>query len=223
MILQKPINVTYEFSKNPLRRNAKPEEKNYLISDIFSLNLDDYYKVSVFAEGKEWLLLYTLDSVPEFLKDKDISYKLLAHEYRDDEWKCINFNIYINDEMFEYHVGIGHLKKIDLYNCKPDKMYISAYEDIIKDQLRYAYFDYKPNIRREYHNYSIEWLDVIGIIFNLRLDMTNETFENWCDELSYNSDSIRDNEMYKQCLSNTLKMNRIFTCSELEEIAELEC
>ena len=223
MILQKAINVTYEFKNNPLGRNAKPEEKNYLISDIFGLNPDDYYKVSVFSEGKEWLLLYNLDSVPEFFKDKVISYKLLAHEYRDDEWKCINFNISINNELFEYHVGIGHLKNIFLYDCTADKMYISAYEDILKDRLRYAYFNYKPNIRKGYNNYCIEWLDIVSIIFNLRLDMTNETFKNWCDNFGYNSDSIRDNEMYKQCLSNTLKMNRIFTCSELEEIAELEC
>lgn len=65
-------------------------------------------------------------------------------------------------------------------------------------------------------------LTIESVINSLLLDYIdyNTTFEDFCDEFGYSSDSIKASKIYKQCQKNTEKMNNLFYVDELESLRE---
>lgn len=121
--------------------------------------------------------------------------------------------VIIEGQDFEYSCGIGHRIKnnIDrgefskLMNRNPKKDKASLYLYI--DQLKQCS---KPKP-----------LNIDDILYSLLLDSQAgaESFDDFCDNFGYDNDSIKANEIYKDCQKNAKKVKTFI--SNLDEANEL--
>lgn len=61
------------------------------------------------------------------------------------------------------------------------------------------------------------------VLYCLLLDqsVSDQSFENFCSDCGYDSDSISAFEVYRKCTENNKKLLRIFTRSQLAQISEI--
>lgn len=134
-----------------------------------------------------------------------------------DEWRIIFRNADKVQMNTEYYTGIGHriLKSIYKNDQRSKNDFIA-----VKNNL-------KPKTER---NISILLSisepvkpSAASVLYSLVMDMTalDTSFEYWCDELGYNSDSISHFNIYQKCCNIGKKMKQVFTNKQIETLREL--
>lgn len=175
--------------------------------------------------------------VAEYLETLGVSvqvvflYSVPAPEWPHDKWKII-FNRFpkpIQD--FEYSTGIGHRIDCTIRNQRglPTGTSISSSKKIKKiRELREAAKELKlkgdtvvtleqsPLITTGLVTQAEVLYSVISDI-----DCALETFQDFCDNMGLNEDSIKDRETYFACQKNGTKLRSIFSGSEVEHLREL--
>lgn len=147
-------------------------------------------------------------------KEFDFTVNHLGLFVNDDLWVCDKYIVIINNQDFEYSTGIRHRIELDRFkrdefkrvmnmNPKKDKTNLLHYIDKIKTVSKV-----KP-------------LDIDNVLYSLILDaqFSNETFDDFCDNLGYDNDSIKANETYRACQKNSKKVRTFIT--DLEQAGEL--
>jgi len=51
-------------------------------------------------------------------------------------------------------------------------------------------------------------------------DCLDYTFQEWCDNMGYNTDSIKDKELYEKCIHQSVQFRRLWDCKEWENLKE---
>ncbi|KWH50715.1 hypothetical protein [Burkholderia cepacia] len=70
------------------------------------------------------------------------------------------------------------------------------------------------------HRDSPKLADVFGCLLS-DADSTEETFEDWCDSLGYDSDSRKAERTYHACRATAAKVAELFSKSELDDLREV--
>ena len=62
-----------------------------------------------------------------------------------------------------------------------------------------------------------------GVLHSLILDSSacGESFDEWCDNFGYDTDSRKALETYLACQANAAKIHKIFTRAQIEELREI--
>lgn len=147
-----------------------------------------------------------------------------------EDWPCISFHVQIGRETFNYSLGIGHVdwKKARkaafesfsfIYNGE-DKLFLNvlASGGTPKDKQYTAALaakvakiqDVKPNPA-----------EVLGCVCRDGLDVEQNSFEDWCSNLAYDTDSRKVLATFNACRDNGSKARRIVSGRVFEELAEL--
>jgi hypothetical protein len=147
-------------------------------------------------------------------RDFDFKVNHIGLFVNDDLWVHDKYIVIIEGQDFEYSSGIGHrielnhftkddFKKIKSKNPKQTKENLLVYADELKKVSKV-----KP-------------LNIDDVLYSLVLDsdFACETFDDFCDNLGYDNDSMKANEIYKACQKNAKKVKSFI--SDLEKAREL--
>lgn len=138
-----------------------------------------------------------------------------------DQWLCI----FTKDsrpnepEEFDFYTGMG-------CRAKPTKNdYIFAAREFqgLSENDRKGLTSYGRRYLAEVEKLrKPQKPEVASVLHSLMLDMDacEMSFEEWCNELGFNSDSIKDQAVYFECQKSGDKLKKIFTHAQFEELRE---
>ena len=130
--------------------------------------------------------------------------------HADGRWKCLNWKcqLTINGKAYtcDYSQGVGHLPKMP--SGYPDTL--TKYE---ADAIEFGKAGYK----------TVPAPSVVDILHSLLQDSqsADQTFENWCSELGYDSDSRKAESTYNECRKILRWLQSCLTAEELEQFGKL--
>ena len=176
-------------------------------------------------------------AIANFLKDNNIIFKstYLLDNSKDEEWQHDLFNVtFVNGRKLintEFKTGLGHRV------LKSKKGTMSSLATKYNKELL------KVNIEKGLTPIESDFISNNGwskslyvggscfavsptaasVLYSLLLDYdyAYELFEDFCDNLGYDQDSIKALEIYKACQKNAKQLKEVFTYSQLNVIREL--
>jgi hypothetical protein len=161
------------------------------------------------------------------MKDLQHEINLLGHR-KVNEWECFKFNVLINGQEFDYHVGMGHAKKME--DKQGFNLSMSELKKI-KDQgytLKSSYPENRCNIVGNCKVFQVSVLvkapkieDILNSLF-LDSDALEYSFEDWCDNYGYSNDSIKAEGIYKECIKTAHKLKKALGNKYSEVKAEID-
>lgn len=147
-------------------------------------------------------------------KEFDFTFSHLGLRLDENLWSHDKWNVTIEGQDFEYNTGIGHriekdrfkrdeFKKVFGKNPKKEKQNLLIYNKEIEGCSKV-----KP-------------LNIDDVLYSLISDAQygEMLFSDFCDELGYNEDSVKHNEIYKSCQQNIKKIRTFI--SDLQTASKL--
>ncbi len=148
---------------------------------------------------------------------------LVQVDHTRDGWTCDKWAILINGEAFEYFTGTGHriapFTRQQHFAIKQRCKLANGTGRVTKELIRNP--SKASNI---YEQFSRAVPPTQACVLNnllLDSDAADQSFADWCDEYSYDSDSKKDEKLYFSCQENSDKLHRVLTTSQLAHIATL--
>lgn len=133
---------------------------------------------------------------------------------RDANWQCDAWRITVAagkvSHTFEYYTGLGH--RVDNVTAKLARV---ALKNVSKNSI--AWRDGVLN------NQITVYPAVAGLLYSLQFDAgaCEQSFDYWCSEYGYDTDSRKALETYLLCQQNAGKYNQLFSREQREIIAEM--
>ncbi len=177
-------------------------------------------------------------AVGEYLKDIYIDYHaVFIRASQDKEWKCDKWNIIIGGESFEYRTGIGHrIEPTGQFKGvgPKDKKQLTKLREVLglarSDKVAFMSGKNTDNpmpgrrlvvadIRDTYAVMPTQASVLYCLLSDI--DCADGTFSDFCDNLGYNEDSIKDRDLYFACQKTHKQMYRVFTNDQLGKLREL--
>lgn len=148
--------------------------------------------------------------------DKEFDFIVTHLGLRLDEnlWSHDKWNVTIEGQDFKYSTGIGH--RIEKDSFKRDEFKKVLGKNPKKEKQNLLMYN------KEVENYSkVKPLSIDDVLYSLISDAQygEMLFSDFCDELGYNEDSLKDNEMYKSCQKTNKKVRSFI--SNIEEARKL--
>lgn len=139
-----------------------------------------------------------------------LGYHVIEQGKDKKQWECIRFDIKINGQSFQYHVGLSHVKTQRDFDYKP------MWENTARS-VGYTEITEVPN-KGKFYNNSLSKMtrarvkqpkieDVLHCLIS-DSDASEYCFEDWCDNFGYDSDSISARKIYDECLENYHKLKK---------------
>jgi len=135
---------------------------------------------------------------------------VLLGETKREEWLCdewrVTFNKGNTTEVFQYFTGIGHRKsKVPV----PPEVKRSPRTLYAEEWKRQHLKPVKPH--------------PAGVLHSLILDSSasSESFNSWCDNFGYDTDSRKALATYELCQVNSDKLARIFTSAQRQALSDV--
>lgn len=125
-------------------------------------------------------------------------------------WECDGWHVQMQRdnifEFFDYYTGIGHRKS---KNPIPSEI---------------ARLGKNILARKEWEERNVLPVapHVAGVLYSLVLDSEagGQSFNNWCSDFGYDSDSIKAFETYQACCKEAKQLAKLFKRAELETLKE---
>lgn len=129
-----------------------------------------------------------------------------------DEWECDHWSVSFTREgkpalTTDYYTGIGHRKS--KYSMPIDIKRLG--KNIV------------ARVEWEKQNVKAVAPHVAGVLSSLLMEAQSgeQNFHDWCDELGYDKDSIKDQATYNACCETLNKMRSFFTGTERQEMQDI--
>lgn len=140
--------------------------------------------------------------------------------------KNINWICSINGYTFEYHQGFGFIK----YKKEPETIVVRNLTEGQKISICKSRKLYGSITLWDINNLDVIWikkpeLDSLLYCLFLDSDAINYSFNDWCDSLGYDNDSIKAKKIYDDCIENYHKLKKALGnnfYSEKKRIEDLE-
>ena len=121
-----------------------------------------------------------------------------------DEWECnawvVLFRKGDKTERFDYYMGTGLVEKL---------------RPVVAGRARF-YGGQKTQPKRP------DPLEVLHSISRDYVSTVNVSFENWCSEFGYDTDSKKAEEIYNACRETGLRLLNLISVQDMEALASLE-
>lgn len=156
-------------------------------------------------------------SITEQLQALGVQYstQYVGETVRENNWKCDAWRVTFTrvkqpaqlpgtvSEPFDYFTGLGHREKVTGARAMsmPGNRMVKGQWVAEKPKAPHA----------------------AGVLYSLVLDggALDTSFEYWCADFGYSSDSISAFDIYRACCDNAKKLQRIFSRAELSTFSEL--
>jgi hypothetical protein len=147
-------------------------------------------------------------AIDVILADSGIGYNVrYVGECTTDNWKCDKWFVTFtgkggNKQESEYHTGLGHRKCVALRH--------------------YGWSNYTSVQRKRWVNENELPVSpfACAVLYCLLSDMScaNDTFEDWCGNVGYDTDSRKALQTYLSCQENGTKLRKVFNNDLLKQI-----
>jgi len=121
-----------------------------------------------------------------------------------DEWECNAWVLFFRKgdktERFDYYMGIWLVEKL---------------RPVVAGRARF-YGGCRTQPKRP------DPLEVLHSISRDYVSTVNVSFENWCSEFGYDTDSKKAEEIYNACRETGLRLLNLISVQDMEAIASLE-
>lgn len=163
------------------------------------------------------------EKVQEYLNTVEVHYDCLYLGKQEKEWEYDEFLTIFKSksgasEKFEFHTGLGH-------RIHEERGFISYKDRKELEKYRKSLPNDTPVFFRDPRSTCVRVVrpTPASVLYCLLSDsdLGSETFESFCDDLGYSTDSRKALEMYLECQANSTKLLKIFTSSQLEELKSL--
>ena len=139
-------------------------------------------------------------------KDFEFSTSHVALLVDKNLWQHDKWIVVINDQVFEYHTGIGHripksrFDKKEFDRIKRINPIKEINNLIVHNSQIKAVSKLKP-------------LDIDDVLYSLLIDSeaNDYSFQDWCNNFGYDVDSIKAMNMYNDCISTYNKVRTFIT------------
>lgn len=136
----------------------------------------------------------------------------------DGNWEGDSFTITLGTQSFTYKTGIGHRYYTQLaIGAKPPRFTKKADKSVRDMQAILGRSGFA--VQGQYATFAPIPASA-GVIWSLLLDSSaaNNSFDEWCDDYGYDTDSRKALETYLACQQNGTKLRKVFTSSQLETL-----
>lgn len=127
---------------------------------------------------------------------------------KKDNVYTIPLDVCINDEHFEYSLGIGHIKTLqELKRCGKKFFRIQLaveHEKELSRPLRMLLVP-SPHAQLGFEKPRLE--DILHCLF-IDSEAMDSCFEVWCDNFGFDNDSIKAQKTYQACVYNGIKLKK---------------
>lgn len=137
-------------------------------------------------------------------------------------WQYDKWAVIINGETFDYKTGIGHRKVRKGYEGGKNW---KGFKDEATYYLNGRFKQDKKNLlevnkKIDYHT-QVKPLNIDDVLYSLIMDSytAEETFEDFCSEFGYDSDSRKAMQIWEDCRNNAKRVKKFIP--DLEEAREL--
>lgn len=113
---------------------------------------------------------------------------------RDGKWENFKFTCFVESEEFTFKVGVGHAKwfKGSRANTKAKE---EGYSIVLENQ-------YDKGLLR------LKSVKISELVYCILADYTDETFDDWCSNFGYDTDSRKALETYLECQNNWVRLRK---------------
>lgn len=127
---------------------------------------------------------------------------------------CDKYIVIIEGQDFEYSCGIGHRIELDRFKRDEFKKVMNKSPQKTESNLL-LYIDELKKVSK------VKPLNIDDILCSLILEtsLPTETFDDFCNNLGYDNDSIKANEIYRTCQKNDKKVRTFIT--DVDKASEL--
>ena len=150
-------------------------------------------------------------AVDAILAENSIGYNVqYLGEFINDDWKCDKWAVTFkgkngNKQEFEYHTGLGHRQCV-----KPRPFGWGNYSAV--QRKRWVHENERP---------ASPFAGAVLHCLLLDMSCANDTFEEWCSNLGYDTDSRKALQTYLSCQENGTKLRRVFNNDLLKQIEKV--
>ena len=150
----------------------------------------------------------TKSAIVEFLARCDLSFSVsLVGATKRDDWECDEWRVTLKsgrtDYSVPYYTGKGHRKVVRGFTTRnfPGARLVNGIWQAERAQAPSA----------------------ASVLHSLLLDGSaiDQSFIDWCDHSSCNTDSRKALTAYEACCESGRKMRQLFTCAQREELSNL--
>ena len=147
-------------------------------------------------------------------------------DVHENDWPCIAYSVTIGSETFPYALGIGHVDwKKAARNPSASRLFgndVRAVELVaagrtLVDRSITAYL--AARIAKD-QKVQPSAADVLASVCREGMD-ADQSFENWCGDFGYDTDSRKAEDIYRACTENGKKARRILGAENYRKFAEL--
>ncbi len=117
-------------------------------------------------------------------------------QIKKDDWECFSWTFHLGSETFQYYTGLGHATKSTSHmGLKPKTLERKVIRSTDKrDNVIYVHI---PKLHE--------------LLYSLALDAScgNETFEDFCGNCGYDTDSRKALNVYLQCQETNVRLRKV--------------
>ncbi len=142
---------------------------------------------------------------------------------KDQDHKSLNWFVTLTCKntilRTDYMQGIGHVKSANKPKNPNDLYRKSLIENQTAETGKLHKYAYSDNVFSTMKKHPIPELK--DVLYCLLMDsdvLNHSSFEEWANEFGYDTDSIKANKIYQECLAIALKIKAMFTSEDLETL-----
>jgi len=171
--------------------------------------------------------------VAEFLKSINVDYSVKwlgvagnNSNFKDsDQWQITFKKAGKFSESFDFYTGSGHRINNSGVSLSPaNKKYIDSVKAVtgLSNALVRESKQEKLVKNIFVQSYAVTPTQA-SVLYCLLLDAESGSmsFDDFCDNFGYDSDSMSDFKIYQACMAITKQVQKLFTCSERQQLQEL--
>ena len=133
---------------------------------------------------------------------------------------CDGWRFTMKNQSFEYRTGLGHREDVTADTKKRAAFEFPGLTE--KDKAGQTMYG-RRYLQRVQELRKPKIPPIAGVLYSLILDGSacSESFESWCMELGYDSDSRKALATYMACQENSDKLRKVFSQAQIAHIQEL--
>ena len=137
-----------------------------------------------------------------------------------EDWECDGWRFTLKNQSFEYFTGLGLREEVTADTKKRAAYEFTSLTE--KDKTGQTMYG-RRYLQRVQALREPQIPPIAGLLYSLILDGSacSESFESWCVELGYDSDSRKALATYEACQQGIDRLRRVFTPAQIAHIQEL--
>ena len=137
-----------------------------------------------------------------------------------EKWDCDSWRFTMKNQSFEYFTGLGHREDV---TADTKKRAAYDFPDLTEKDAAGQTMYGRRYLQRVQELRKPQTPPIAGLMYSILSDSTSaeQSFESWCTDCGYDSDSRKALATYMTCQENSDKLRKVFAPAQIAHIQEL--